>query len=186
MLAAEDEALNAAANIVTPHLEVAALFPNKARLLDWIVPNAAPFFLQTDGATPRILFPGPVTARKGAYVLREALQGLPLEVIWTGSELEGPDFWGDISNRRGIAEGFGIAAVIQPAFLEDRPRALLQAMASGIPVITTEASGIAQRDGVQFVRMGDVGDLRQSLERLMNIEILSPHNEAQGTTAARQ
>jgi len=186
MLSAEDEALNAAANIVTPHLEVAALFPNKARLLDWIVPNAAPFFLQTDGATPRILFPGPVTARKGAYVLREALQGLPLEVIWTGSELEGPDFWGDISNRRGIAEGFGIAAVIQPAFLEDRPRALLQAMASGIPVITTEASGIAQRDGVQFVRMGDVGDLRQSLKRLMNIEILSPHNEAQGTTAARQ
>jgi hypothetical protein len=167
LLDAEDEALQSASRIVTPHREIAGMFEDRSVLLDWIVPNNAPFARQTDRALPRIYFPGPVAARKGAYALREALEGLDVELIWGGSELEGERFWEGIKNRKGLEPGAGIAAVVQPAFLEDRPRALLQAIAAGVPAIATAACGLGGSMGVEIVGMGDIADLRRALERML-------------------
>jgi hypothetical protein len=167
LLDAEDEALQSASRIVTPHREIAWMFEDRSVLLDWIVPNNAPFARQADSALPRIYFPGPVAARKGAYALREALEGLDVELIWGGSELEGERFWGGIKNRKELEPGAGIAAVVQPAFLEDRPRALLQAIAAGVPAIATAACGLSGSMGVEIVGMGNIADLRRALERML-------------------
>ncbi len=146
LVEAEAEALAYAARIVTPHRDIARLFPDKAEVLDWKLPPtpaAAPVASQR-----RIAFPGPTIARKGAYELREAARALGLEVVLPGSELEGRDFWrGVIVHRPDAGTGWlaDVIAVVQPAIVEERPRALLAALAAGVPVIATPACGLAPR-----------------------------------------
>ncbi|HWA90418.1 MAG TPA: VanW family protein [Rhizomicrobium sp.] len=148
--AAEAEALAAAERIVTPHAGIAALFGDRAVLLDWAVPQQR--FKHAPGSR-RIAFPGPTIARKGAYELRNAARALDLEIVLLGSDLEGADFWTGVRTSRDIAQG--VAAFVQPALLEDKPRKLLAALASGIPVIATRACGIAPRAGLSLVEDED-------------------------------
>jgi hypothetical protein len=156
---AESEALAAAEQIVTPHATVAALFPGRATLLEWQLPAGHPF---TPGTA--LAFPGPTAARKGAYELRAIARALDLEIILLGGELEGDAFWQGVRTRRvlpGAKQGGikdwrnGIAAVVQPALIEERPSALLAALAAGIPVIATPACGLGARPGVITVPFGD-------------------------------
>ncbi len=160
----EEEALSCARRLITPHHELAALFPGRAIVRDWITPSGGGFTLQTDGQIPRFFFPGPVAARKGAYLLREALEGMPVELLWRGSELEGPNFWGTLPNRRVPLPDQSIAAVVQPAFLEDQPRTLLRALACGVPVIATAASGLPPLPGVTLIDPSDPASLRATLQ----------------------
>ena len=57
--------------------------------------------------------------------------------------------------------------MVQPALVEERPRQLLAALAAGVPVIATEACGIARQPGVTIVPPGDalslIAALRTSL-----------------------
>jgi len=156
--AAETEALAATDTIVTPHAEIASLFGDRAVLLPWTTPKLR--FKYAPGSR-RIAFAGPTIARKGAYELRDAARALDLEVVLLGNELEGVDFWHGVRTSRDI--GDGVAAFVQPAFLEDKPRKLLAALASGIPVIATPACGIVPRDGLTLVPAGDTEVLRQTL-----------------------
>ncbi len=159
---AEDEALAAADTIVTPHTDIAALFGERAILLDWKTPTAR--FKHAPGSR-RVAFPGPTIARKGAYELREAARALDLEVVLLGSDLEGTDFWKGIRTSRDISDG--VAAFVQPAFLEDKPRKLLAALASGIPVFATKACGLGQRTGLTLLPEGDADALTTALKRLV-------------------
>jgi len=160
LLSAEDEALAAADAIVTPHADIAALFGERAILLDWKAPSAR--FKHAPGSR-RVAFPGPTIARKGAYELRGAARALDLEVVLLGSDLEGAEFWKGVRTTRDI--GDGVAAFVQPAFLEDKPRKLLAALTSGIPVIATAACGLPQQSGLTLVPVGDVDALSDALER---------------------
>jgi len=163
LLSAEDEALAAADAIVTPHMDIAALLGNRAIVLDWRTPTAR--FRHAPGSR-RIAFPGPTIARKGAYELREAARALDLEVVLLGSDLEGMEFWKGIRTSRGI--GDGVAAFVQPAFLEDKPRKLLAALASGIPVIATAACGLPPRSDLTRVPPGDTAGLIAALEAIVS------------------
>ncbi|HEY8699219.1 MAG TPA: VanW family protein [Rhizomicrobium sp.] len=168
LVAAEAAALAAADAIITPHAEIAELFGTRALRLEWLMPKALP---RTAAGVPRrIAFPGPTLARKGAYELREAARALDLEVVPTGNDLEGAGFWDGIRIRR--AKGLdwldGIAAVVQPALLEEAPRPLLAALASGIPVIATKACGLGERAGVTIVPPGDVSALSEALRLIRN------------------
>jgi hypothetical protein len=165
---AEAEALDYAARVVTPHAEIARLFPGKVVELDWKTPGTK----QPRGANVlprRVAFPGPTVARKGAYELREAAQALGLEILCLGSELEGPLFWDGVAIcRPDAAAGSNtwlehVAAVVQPALVEERPRHLLAALAAGVPVIATEACGLAARAGVTIVPAGDTAALTAAL-----------------------
>ena len=152
LLAAEAQAFSATDHIVTPHIEIARLFGERAVRLDWQMPART-----TRSDSPvrgRIAFPGPTVARKGAYELREAAKALNLEVVLLGSELEGADFWSGVRTRKpDPADPFaGVCAVVQPALLEEAPRRLLSALAKGIPVIATPACGLTQQDGLTVVR----------------------------------
>lgn len=168
LLDLEDEALYRASRIITAHSELARLFGTRVVHLDWAVPG--PSTLRKQGQStekPRLYFPGPVTARKGAFLLRAALEGLDVELVWRGPELEGSNFWGTVTNRHINDTDESFAAVIQPAYLEDRPRLLLEAMAAGIPVISTEACGIPHTDGIEVIRTGDFKALRSALQEMI-------------------
>lgn len=157
LLRAESEALAAAQTVVTPHGDVAALFGERAVLLDWKTPPAR---LRHAPLSHRIAFPGPTIARKGAFELREAARALDLEVVLLGSDLEGADFWHGVRTTR---DTDGLAAFVQPALIEDKPRRLLAALASGIPVIATRECGLPPQEGLTLVPAGDVDALIDAL-----------------------
>jgi hypothetical protein len=181
LLRDEAEALAHAERIVTPHRDVAALFPGRAELLEWSRPAArAP--RPNAGARPRIVFPGPTAGRKGAYELREALRGLDVELVAMGSMLEGPGFWDGMRLReRGAQWLDGADLVVLPAFVENRPRRLLEALASGVPVIATPACGLAAEDGLTLVPAGDAAALRESI-----VSILDARSEASARRPQRE
>ncbi len=159
LVEAERAALREAAAVVTPHRDVAALFGSKAVVLPWSVTPGT----WTPG--PAIGFPGPVVGRKGAYEVREVAQRLGLSVVTPGRDVEGEGFWGDVPTRRGSALD-GVFAVVLPAVLEDRPRALLAAQAAGCPVIATRACGV---EGVIEVPALDADALCAAVRSLGNI-----------------
>jgi hypothetical protein len=169
LVKAEREALAYASRIVTPHAEIAAMYPGKAELLSWHLPKIGRV---ERAATPpkRIAFPGPTIARKGAYELREAARTLGLEVVLLGSDLEGAAFWDGVATQRMSDDWLsGVAAVVQPAVTEERPRHLLAALAAGVPVIATAACGLGTRDGVTTIAAGDLGALIAALRTALSV-----------------
>jgi hypothetical protein len=161
--AAEGEALAAAERIVTPHAEIAAMFGERAVLLPWRAP-AAPSNAPCRGEV--FAFPGPTVARKGCFELREAAQRLGVPVRPLGSQLEGADFWARLAVDRapeGASWLEGARAVVHPALVEAAPRRLLEALAAGVPVIATEACGIAPQPGLTIVPPGDVEALAEAM-----------------------
>jgi hypothetical protein len=168
LLRDEAEALAAARRIVTPRHDVAALFTGRAHLLEWAAP-ALSAVRPSAGPRLRIVFPGPTAGRKGAYELREALAGLDAELRAMGSQLEGTGFWDGV--RIVPADGHwldGADVVVLPAWVENRPRRLLEALACGVPVIATAACGIGARDGLTLVPAGDAAALRCALVAVLD------------------
>ena len=127
----------------------AGQFGERAERLDWIAPKCGPRAAPEAGGSP---FPGPTAARKGAWAVREAARALELEVVLAGSALEGAGFWEGVKT---LAPGpdwlDGVAAVVQPAVVEDNPRRLLGALAAGVPVIATPACGLDPRPGLTLI-----------------------------------
>jgi hypothetical protein len=161
---AEAEALADAVRIVTPHAELAARFGARAVHLPW---HSGPRRTRPARPVRRVAFPGPTVARKGAYALREAALALDLEVMPLGAELEGDDFW------RGVriappGDWTSVDAVVQPALVEDQPRRLLAALAAGIPVIATTASGLDPQPGLVLLPQGNAEALIAALSGMMD------------------
>jgi hypothetical protein len=161
IVAAENAALAEADVLYAAHPQIAACFPDKTVLLDWA--PARPMAARRGGAT--VLFPTSALARKGAYALREAIAGLDLDLVVAGEAVEVENFWSGLPVRRlGAGEKLAeIAAIVLPAIVEHQPRALIAALASGIPVIATPACGLAPRDGLTLVPPMDAGALRAAL-----------------------
>jgi hypothetical protein len=158
---AEAEALAEARYLYTPHRDIAKFDPGRTELLDWVMPRgmakAAP-----GGRT--ILFPASALGRKGAYVLRQALDGLDVELVVTGKAREcGANFWGSIKVTETAVWPAQLAAVVLPAIIEHQPRALLRALAMGLPVIATEACGLGDVPGVATIPCFDARALREAV-----------------------
>lgn len=154
----EAEALTQARRLVTPHRDFVRDDPRR-HLIDWHLPQPEPWT-----AGDAIGFPGPTIARKGAHEVREAARRLDLAVVKWGRDLEGEGFWEGIETP--AAHGFeGIGVMLQPAVLEDQPRRLLRAIASGIPVVCTRACGIEGLPGVHIVPEGDVDAIAEAVCR---------------------
>ena len=172
LVRAESEALQCARTIITPHSEIAALYESKTLRLDWTIPakagNRQPNRVATEPT--RIVFPASTIGRKGAYELRAAIEGLDVQLITMGAELEGTDFWRATSteHRNGDQDWLeGIDAVVLPAFVEHKPRRLLEAVALGTPVIASQACGLEHIKGVINVPVGDVDRLREEIKSLV-------------------
>jgi len=169
LVAAEAAGFAAAAEVVTPNTDIAALMFGKATLIPWIRPAAKPAAGEA-GAERRIAFPGPAIARKGAAAVRDMARELGLEVVLLGSDLEGPRFWDGITVIRPEPGDRGwlsrVAAVVQPALIEEKPRALLEALAAGVPVIASRACGLPAEPGLALVAADDAAALVRAFGRL--------------------
>lgn len=168
LVRAESEALQHARRIITPHSEIASLYNDKATLLDWTMPrtNSQPKRHASRPAT--IAFPSSTIGRKGAYELRSALQGLDVQLFTSGAQLEGANFWRGIPVEYRTSDWLkGVDLVVLPAFVEHKPRRLLEAIASGTPVIASTACGLGHVKEVINVPAGDVEALRAEIKRVL-------------------
>jgi hypothetical protein len=164
-VAAERAALAAADRVITPHAGLAALFPDRCLRLGWDLPRFAPGEPAVARRRPLIAFPASTVGRKGAWELRQALRELDVAVtLWVaGRALEGPGFWRGLDVSEGTACPGRPDVVVLPAHVEHQPRALLAALARGVPVIASSACGLGERPGVTTVPPGDVAALRAAL-----------------------
>ncbi len=163
LLAAETEALANARRLITPHTAIAALFGERAELVDWKTPKPAVINRQPQ-PKPCIVFPASTVGRKGCYELREALRRHDVQLITLGPNIEEPDFWTGFDVRQGTTNWLEHAdLVVLPAFVEHRPRRLLTAAAAGIPVIATKACGVENVNGIQSVEAGDADMLSEAI-----------------------
>lgn len=164
MVEAESEALEQASQIITPHSSLANLFPLKTTWLEWKLPQ-----VKRSSHGKCVVFPGPALARKGACEVREAMQGLeyPLLVL-NGQATESSNFWNGVQLADKAEDWLSHAAlVVQPAFIENNPRPLLRALATGIPVIATPECGIEAHPLLTLVPAGDAGALRDEIQKIM-------------------
>ena len=169
---AENEALEYARRIITPHSEIAGLYANKLMLLDWTMPEKRKTFQSKRSASQplTIAFPSSTIGRKGAYELRAAVQGLDVKLVTLGPQLEEPEFWREtvIQNRVGSEDWLeGVDVVVLPAFIEHKPRRLLEALTMGMPVIASTACGLLHIKEVINIPIGDVEALRAEIKRLL-------------------
>jgi hypothetical protein len=159
LAAAEAEALAAARHWITPHTSIAALADGRARILPWQIPQT-----RTVRRGSNLVFPASTLGRKGAWELREVLRDLRLPLTLGGPVLEGARFWEGITTTPAAPDWLeGAAAVVLPAWVEHQPRRLLQAVASGVPVIATAACGLADVPGVTTIPTGDTAALHDAL-----------------------
>ncbi len=163
---AEREALLGARKIITPHTALARLFAEKAVLLDWSVPAAR----RMPAKGGKVIFPASTLGRKGAYELRDAARALDLEMVTVGAEIEEKNFWRGVNvKRRSYGEGWldEAAVVVLPSFVENKPRRLLEAVASGVPVIASSACGLEGVNGVVTIPPGDVQALSDAIRNVL-------------------
>jgi glycosyltransferase involved in cell wall biosynthesis len=170
LIKAEKDALANARKIITPHSDIAALFADRAELLDWKIPVREPR-IAVKNTKPKIVFPATTVGRKGAYELREAVRGLDVTIITVGPQIEGADFWqGFDTENRAASNGWldDASMVVLPAFVEHKPRRLIEAAARKIPVIASEACGVSQIDGVETIEAGSAENLREKIIAIIN------------------
>ena len=166
-------------------LQAAGLSP---QVLDWVIPTQVPTQVPTgmpnrDGRRPArqadgsgmrtIVFPASALARKGAAQLAQALRGLQELPLWPpcclvvlASPPSDAGLWSGMDMRYERYEGDWLQradVVVLPAIVEHAPRALLSALAHGLPVIATPACGLAPHPRLTEVPAGDVAALRQAL-----------------------
>lgn len=150
-----------------------------AQLLDWVPPKPAAVRSaerRGDGALRTVVFPASALARKGAAQLAQALRGLqadrgePCRLVVLGSPPSDGSLWSglDVHYER-YGDGWLQQAdvVVLPAIVEHAPRALLAALAHGLPVIATPACGLAPHPMLTEVPAGDPTALRQALAQAL-------------------
>ena len=173
LVEAETEALKNAEKIITTHTAIAAHFGERAALLDWRIPQAKEF-TKVRNEIFTVVFPASTVGRKGCYELREAIKDLDVKLIVLGAELEGTDFWRGIDYEKGGDDWLAKAdLLVLPAFVEHKPRRLLQAVANRIPVIASKDCGLENVASVTNVEAGNVAQLRIGIEGRFTAEAQS-------------
>lgn len=169
LLRDERLALASAVSWIGPHADMLAIAGARAHPLAWrLPPGDATRASRADGPV-RVLFPASSLVRKGVLELAEALRGLDAEVILPVRDGGEPGRWGDLPITRiaDPAEALSRCDVVAlPAWVEHQPRALLAAIARGVPVIATPACGLGALQGWTDVRAGDVDALRRALRHI--------------------
>lgn len=171
LVRAESMALARASVIVTPHAEVARqlakLVPQaQLRRLEWALPQARSV-ARKKSDLPLVVFAASALARKGARELAAALQGWPCRLRVLGSASDDARLWqgiGHVEHMNWQGDWLaGADVIVLPAHVEHAPRALLRAVAAGVPVVASTACGLGAPSGVREIAPGDVEALRIAL-----------------------
>ena len=87
-------------------------------------------------------------------------------VVIGDRDAERPDFWRglDVTRVANLRQGLDLARVVAlPAFVENRPRRLLHALAAGARVIATATCGLAPASNLTIVPAGNADALTEAL-----------------------
>jgi hypothetical protein len=144
LVAREADLLARARRIITPHHDIAALFPGRAMRLAWHRPSPT-----GHGGGKGVAFLGPSIARQRPDLVRALATPLDSPLIVFGATLESPDPLAGIPvARRSFGPGWldGIGAILHPATMTAQPRRLLQALAAGVTLYATPACGLDPAD----------------------------------------
>ncbi len=155
--------------------------PSKAVLLPYGMSSA-----YREGEAPergRVLFAGAVSLRKGiAYLARAAEQlkedcpeikvvaaGPVVETIRDRKETRALQFLGILSREQMLAEFLRADVFVLPSLAEGSASVIYEALAAGVPVVTTHASGSVVTDGVEglIVPERDSGAIALALKRIV-------------------
>jgi len=159
-------------------------------------------------SVPVVLFVGRLVPQKDLFTLLEAVAGikdrtpLSLELVGAGPLRDGlaqrsaelgidVAFRGTIPNEQLPAVYQGADVFVLPSLIEGHPKALLEAMACGLPVIASDAPGnrVVVQDGVNglLVPTGDAHALGEAICRVLNDPDLAHRlgQAARATIAAR-
>lgn len=155
--------------------------PARLRIVPYGVPEQW-FALEPDPQPGRVLVVGQVGLRKGSHVLARTCRllqarGLRFECRVVGPQLvnvsdplfRGPTYLGAIP-RSQIQQEFRRADLfVLPTLAEGMALSALEAMACGVPVITTPQCGSVVRDGVEgfLVPIRDAAALADRIEQLL-------------------
>jgi len=165
----EWKALARARRRITPHHEVRRVLRDaglEVDLLPWDLPAVA--------RTPSVAKPGRLTltfaasalARKGAIEVSAVARMMNARVLILGSPPSDPSLWEGVewSQRAYASDWLALSdLVLLPAFVEHHPRALLLALAAGIPVVASPACGLGPRAGLIEVPPGDLDSLAAAI-----------------------
>lgn len=161
----ENKALTSADRLITPHLKISQSFSN-VLLLDWKYPSVTNF---TTAKKNKILFAGSPLGRKGAYELRQLIKDLNIPITIVGKTLESPNFFDGLNVSFLASQSLqDVALVIYPAYIENRPKLILKAIASGIPVVISDACGITPDEQVYVFPTGDYMLMKNQVEQVLN------------------
>ena len=166
----ENKALTSARKIITPHAEIAAIFENKSIKIDWHIPTTAT--AQMKGT--KILFPASAVGRKGAYEMKRLAKELQFDFIVSGRSIEQENFWGDLTIEKFNGDFQDIGLLVYPTFVEHQPRQLLKALAYGIPVVTTTASGLDALEQIEIVEITNFDQLKDAVRKRLASQIQEP------------
>lgn len=159
----ESRALNRARHIITPHSEIASMFGHRAVPLEWHLPSGT---AKAGGRGTHVLLAAPPLGRKGIYEVEKLAEELKLSVIALGGATEGSAPLRSPFIETVDALPFEeIGLVLLPAYVEHKPRAVLKAIAMGIPAIVSEACGLHGVPGVTTVPTGDYASLKSATLR---------------------
>jgi len=164
----EQLALRAAQGLLSAHAGVvqhvrAAGLP--VLQLDWLLPQE-PSRAVCARSELTLVLAGSALARKGVHEVAEVARRLSARVLVLGSCAPDAELW------RGVQVepvGYGsdwlqrADAVLLPAWVEHAPRALLRALAAGVPVLASPACGLGELPGWRSVAPGDGKALEAAL-----------------------
>ncbi len=168
LLRTEGEALAAAGRLITPHLALAAHFGPRAWLIPWEMPTPMP--RSSVAEKPFLFFPASRLGRKGAFELAAALKsGIDAELRFLGSAGEGAadPFLGLNCSKAVVGDLASASALVLPAWIEHQPRLALLALASGIPVIATEACGLQPHELLHVIASPDAAALATVIRSIL-------------------
>ena len=166
LVAAETDALAAAQAWISPHAQVLTLAGPRGYALAWQLPAPTARAPRAVQAPRRVFLPASPLARKGVHELLSALRNESLEILLPPGDAEPRLDAGRATLRRvdSYAQGLAEADVVaMPAWVEHRPRGLLAAIASGVPVVATPACGLDASLPWRAVQAGDVIGLREQV-----------------------
>jgi VanW like protein/Glycosyl transferases group 1 len=171
---AELRALRAARRLVTPHADVARhLRGDRGVTVDeipWQLPARLPgrAARRVPSTPPVVAFPASALARKGALEMAEAMRHLGWRLLVLGTPSTDAGLWCGIEvehvGYRDLTWLDRADVVALPAHVEHSPRALLLAVAHGLPVVATACCGLPTSPGMHTLVGDDVASLVAALE----------------------
>jgi hypothetical protein len=158
---------------VTSHTEIHRVLQAAGlavHLVPWCMPAVQPARRARAGQPPTLAFAASALPRKGACEVAAVARRLAARVLILGTPPSQVQAWAGVNWS---APGYGshwlaqTDVVVLPAYIEHQPRAALQALAAGIPVVASPACGLGLQPGVRQAPAGNVDALEQAVRQAL-------------------